>query len=259
MALPALLLVLSGCQNSNFGMPKSATVVGGETARLWRLFFIVAVAVGIFVWGLIAWSVIAYRRRSGELPKQTHFNIPMEVAYTVVPVVMVIFLFAATMSTLGKTQKQSSHPDLVVETTGFRWQWRFHYPEQNVDVVGATGRPPTMVVPTGTTVRIVLTSADVIHGFFVPEFMIKHDAIPGRRTSFDLKIPKPGKFDSGRCTVFCGLDHDRMSFSVQAVSPAEFKAWAASNKVHMQSPMPAQDSAGGPAQIQADNQGRPAS
>ncbi|MGI8427246.1 MAG: cytochrome c oxidase subunit II [Actinomycetota bacterium] len=254
-ALSALApLLLAGCQNSNFGMPDSATVVGGETARLWRIFFIVALAVGALVLGLIAWSVIAYRRKGAELPKQTHANIPMEVVYTVIPVVIVIVLFAATMSTLAKTERKSSRPDLVIETTGFQWQWRFHYPAHDIDVLGATGRPPVMVVPTGKTVRIVLTSTDVIHGFFVPEFMVKHDAIPGRKTTFDLNLKKAGTFESGRCTVFCGLDHDRMSFIVKAVSPASFEAWAAKNKAQNQ----ALTSKQSPPETTDPNQGVPA-
>jgi len=230
LVLGTLLLVLAGCAQSNFGMPPSGSANGPAVHNLWRLFVVVAGAVGAVVWGLIAWSVIAYRRRSEELPKQTHFNIPIEVAYTAIPVVIVIFLFATTLSTLAKTERLSSRPDLVIEATSFQWQWRFHYPDRGVDVVGQTNHPAEMVLPAGATVRIVLTSADVIHAFFVPEFVVKHDAIPGRRTTFDIKATRPGVFDSGRCTVFCGLNHDRMTFSVKVLSRSEFESWMAANQ-----------------------------
>jgi cytochrome c oxidase subunit 2 len=93
-------------------------------------------------------------------------------------------------------------------------------------VVGTPDDPPEAVLPTGGPVRVVLTSPDVIHSFYVPEFLFKRDAIPGRTTSFDLTIERPGIY-RGRCAEFCGLDHWRMRFTIRAVSPTEFEAWLA--------------------------------
>jgi len=220
--------MLSGCAEADFGLPSSVSSQGEEVAHLWRLFATVALVIGLLVWGLIGWSVIAYRRRGDELPKQTHFNIPIEIAYTAIPFVIVAFLFAATMRGLTNIERKSSRPDVVIEVTGFQWQWRFHYPNQGINVVGTTDQPAEMVVPAGAKVRVSLTSTDVIHAFYVPEFLVKHDAIPGRRTQFDLEVTETGNFPSGRCAEFCGLNHDRMTFTVRALPRAEFDAWASS-------------------------------
>ena len=184
--------------------------------------------VGGLVAGLILWSAIRYRRRSDELPKQTLFNIPLEVTYTLIPLAIVAFLFASTMRATSKVNELAPDPDLVVEVTGFQWQWHFNYPAEGIDVVGELDRPAELVVPVGATVRVLLTATDVIHAFYVPEFAIKRDAIPGRETPFDMKVTRAGTFDSGRCAEYCGLNHDKMSFTVRAVPPDEFDAWAVS-------------------------------
>jgi cytochrome c oxidase subunit 2 len=220
------LLVLSGC-NYNFGLPESVTTQGDEVTKLWRIFTSTALVIGILVWGLILWSVVRYRRRSDALPKQTLFNIPVEIVYTTLPLVVVAFLFTATMRTTAEVNALSADPDLTVEVTGFQWQWRFNYPEHGIDIVGQTGRPAEMVLPEGATVRVVLSSTDVIHAFWLPEFLIKRDAIPGRVTQFDMQVTRSGTFDSGRCAEYCGLNHDDMIFTVKAVPQAEFDSWAA--------------------------------
>jgi cytochrome c oxidase subunit 2 len=232
IALVALSL-LSAC-NSNFGMPRSASQSGAEVSRLWRLFVTVALCVGALVWALILWSVIRYRGRRDQLPKQTLFNIPMEIAYTIIPLILVGFLFAFSFRVTRSVGILASRPDLTIEATGFQWQWRFNYPDKGVDIIGQTDKPAEMVVPEGATVRIILTSTDVIHAFFVPEFMVKHDAIPGRKTAFDLKVTRLGTFTSGRCAEYCGLNHDKMDFVVRAVPQAEFDAWAAVQKAGSQ-------------------------
>lgn len=223
------LLLLTGCRY-NFGLPESVTAQGDHTTEVWRVFTSTALAIGALVWGLILWSVIRYRRRSDVLPKQTLFNIPLEIVYTTLPLVVVATLFVVSMRGTEQVNALSSDPDLTVEVTGFQWQWRFNYPEHGVDVVGETDKPAQMVVPEGATVRVVLTSTDVIHAFWLPEFMIKRDAIPGMVNQFDMLVTRSGTFDSGRCVEYCGLNHDDMRFSVRAVSQGEFEAWAAGNQ-----------------------------
>lgn len=220
-------MLLGGC-GYNFGLPESVTEQGDDITGLWRLFTSVAIVIGILVWGLILWSVVRYRRRSDELPKQTLYNIPVEVAYTTIPLVIVAVLFISTTRVIDSVNARVEDPDLTVEVTGFQWQWRFEYPEEGVTVVGETDRPAEMVVPQGATVRLKLTSTDVIHAFWLPEFMIKRDAIPGRVTEFDMTVTQAGIFDSGRCVEYCGLNHDDMRFTVRSVPQAEFDSWAAS-------------------------------
>jgi cytochrome c oxidase subunit II len=219
------LIVLSGC-NYNFGMPESVTEQGDAVVETWRFFSLAAAGVGILVWGLILWSVVRYRRRSDELPKQTLYNIPMEILYTTIPLMLVAVLFTVSIRGTQVANARSENPDLTIDVTGFQWQWRFDYRDMDAEVVGQTDTPAEMVVPVGATVRINLTSTDVIHGFWLPEFMIKKDAIPHRVNEFDMTVTAAGTFDSGRCVEYCGLNHDDMIFTVRAVSQAEFDAWA---------------------------------
>ena len=111
--------------------------------RLWRIFFLAAAAIGALVGGLILWSAIRYRRRGDALPKQTLYNIPIELTYTVIPLVIVAFLFASTVRATSKVTGLVDNPDLTVEVIGFQWQWRFTYPEQDISIVGETDSRPS--------------------------------------------------------------------------------------------------------------------
>ncbi|HEU4868100.1 MAG TPA: cytochrome c oxidase subunit II [Actinomycetota bacterium] len=218
--------MLAGC-NTNFGLPESVTEQGDAVSHVWRFFTLTAAAVGALVWGLILWSVFRYKRRSDELPKQTLYNIPMEILYTTVPLILVAVLFTVSIRGTRQVVDRVEDPDVTVDVTGFQWQWRFDYPEEGVVVVGETDRQAELVVPVGATVRVNLTSTDVIHSFWLPEFMIKMDAIPHRINEFDMNVTRAGTFDSGRCVEYCGLNHDDMRFTVRSVPQSEFDAWVA--------------------------------
>jgi len=224
LALACVLLTSCGDDGPTFGAPRGATEQGRDIFRLWQGSMWAAIAVGAFVWALIAYCVIRFRRRSDNLPEQTHENIPLEIAYTVTPLVIVAVLFAINLRTLDRVDHLSADPSLTVEVTGFQWQWRFHYKEAGIEVVGTADSDPVMMLPAGDTVRLVLTSTDVQHSFFVPAFLFKRDTVPGITNEVDLKVEKEGRYD-GRCAEFCGLFHDRMGFVVEAVSRAEFDRW----------------------------------
>jgi cytochrome c oxidase subunit 2 len=149
----------------------------------------------------------------------------MEILYTTVPLVLVAVLFTVSMRATEKVNSRVENPDVTIDVTGFQWQWRFDYQNEGVEIVGQTEEPAEMVVPVGATVRVNLTSTDVIHAFWLPEFMIKKDAMPFRVNEFDMKVTTAGTFDSGRCVEYCGLNHDDMRFTVRAVPQAEFDAW----------------------------------
>ena len=220
------LLLLAACGNDgpSFGAPRGATRQGRDIFRLWQGSVWAAVVVGALVWGLIAFVVIRYRRRGDDLPPQTHANIPLEILYTVVPLLIVAGLFAVNVRTQDRVDHLSAEPSLTVEVTGFQWQWRFHYAEAGVDVVGTGDDEPVLVLPARSTVRLVIQSTDVQHSFYVPDFLFKRDAVPGMRNEVDLEVVKEGRYD-GRCAEFCGLLHDRMDFVVEAVSRSEFDRW----------------------------------
>jgi len=206
------------------------TAQGEEVLDLWRILLAAGIAVGGLVILLILWSVLRYRRprgaAPGDLPEQTGANIPIEVFYTVVPLIIVAVLFTLTMRTQNRITAEGDSPELTVEVTGFQWGWRFRYPAQGVTLLGDANEPPTLVLPVGANVRLRLEAADVIHSFFVPAFLVKRDLIPGVDNELDIRPTKTGRFP-GVCAEFCGLDHWRMTFDVEVVSPAEFQAFVA--------------------------------
>jgi cytochrome c oxidase subunit II len=227
LGLLMFALLLSGCAGDRLGPLEPATQQGQRIAGLWDIFVWIAAAIGILVWGLIGWSIIRYRRKDAEgLPRQTRYNVPLEIIYTTIPILIVVGLFFFTKGVINDVDALSESPDLVVEVTGFQWSWQFTYPEQGIVVTGSPGVQPVMVVPIGKTIRLELTSRDVVHSFFVPDFMEKRDVFPGDIQKLDLVVEEPGVYQ-GRCAEFCGVFHDRMLFQVKAVSPEEFDAWVA--------------------------------
>lgn len=229
LALVVLSGLLGAC-SSRGGAPDPASSQGEDVLDLWRILLGAGVVVGALVTGLVLWSVVRYRRpRSAgadDLPKQTDANIPIEVFYTVVPLVIVAVLFGLTMRTQDKMSKEGDSVDLAVEVTGFQWGWRFRYPAQGVTVTGDANQPPTLVLPLGASVRLRLAAADVVHSFFVPAFLVKKDLIPGVDNTIEVRPTETGRFP-GFCAEFCGLDHWRMTFDVEVVTPEAFQAFLA--------------------------------
>ena len=180
----------------------------------------------VVVSGLLVWSMIRYRRRGDELPRQVHGNNRLELTWTLIPLLLVIVLFVVTIQAQNRSLEKAARPALNVDVLAFQWSWRFSYEGQGVEVVGGPDRVPEMVVPVGQPVRIRLRSADVVHSFYVPRTLFKRQAIPGRTTEFDLTFEKVGTYQ-GHCVQFCGLDHADMLFRVRVVSPGEFQSWMA--------------------------------
>jgi cytochrome c oxidase subunit 2 len=186
----------------------------------------VATVVFVVVAGLLLWSMIRYRRRGDELPKQVHGNNRLELTWTLIPLLLVMVLFVVTIQGQNRSLEKSTRPALEVNVLAFQWSWRFAYEGQGVEVVGSPGNVPELVVPVGQPVRIRLRSADVVHSFYVPRTLFKRQAIPGRTTEFDLTFEKVGTYQ-GHCVQFCGLAHADMLFRVRVVSPGEFQSWLA--------------------------------
>jgi cytochrome c oxidase subunit II len=218
-------LLVAGC-GSRYGAPQPASEQGDDILGLWRWLFWAAAIIGALVMGLILWAVFRYRHRGAvdELPEQTHANIPLEIFYTAVPLVIVVVLFSVSVVTQNRVTKLSDRPDVRVEVTGFQWQWRFHYVREDITIVGDLDHPPTLVLPVDRTARLALRSPDVIHSFFVPAFLEKRDLIPGVDNQIDVRPNRVGRF-VGHCAEFCGLAHDRMGFDVETMSPADFATW----------------------------------
>ncbi|HEX8938724.1 MAG TPA: cytochrome c oxidase subunit II [Candidatus Limnocylindrales bacterium] len=243
VALAALLL--GGCsQIAGLYPPAAATDQGQRIRDLYDLVFAIAVVIFLFVEGLILWAVFRYRRRDRVgLPPQVHGNNTLEVVWTAVPMAIVAVLFFFSWQTLNTVDARAADPALKVDVVGFQWQWQFSYPDAGVTVIGLPDSPPELHVPAGQTVELDLKSQDVIHAFYVPSFLFKRDVVPGKVNVFDFRIDQPGTY-RGQCAEFCGLGHDRMTFSVVAQTPADFAAWLAAKKATPAPSAPAGAAAG---------------
>ncbi len=230
--LPALSL--TGCSKhtigslKRLGLPAATDDRAVYTQHLWIGAWIAAGCVGFLVWGLILWAALRYRRRSDdELPVQTRYNLPIEVLYTVAPIIVIAVLFFFTVETQNKVLATVAHPDHSVKVVGQQWSWTFDYLHEpavggrSVYDVGTPAHLPELWLVKGQTVTFNLRSPDVIHSFWVPSFAMKLDVIPGRQNSFSVTPTRTGTF-VGRCAELCGWLHSRMLFSVHIVGEAAF-------------------------------------
>jgi len=234
-----MLLALTGCTNDTFtrlGFPDPVTTQGKVTLSLWQGSWIAGLLVGAVVWGLILWAVVFHRKRGDKLPPQVRYNMPIEILYTIVPFILIAVLFYYTAKDENTINELSAKPDVTVNVTGFQWSWKFDYnPKYNVVETGAMWDPalpdsrqqlPVLEIPVGETVRFNLTSPDVVHAFWVPEFLFKRDVIPDHPNHFEINATQTGTF-TGHCSELCGLYHSRMLFTLKIVTPAQFQTWIA--------------------------------
>jgi len=222
-ALPVAALILSGCTVPGFGATPGDTTSSKSVFHLWQGFSIGAVIVGGLVIVLMAWSIVMHRRKSDAIPAQTQYHLPLEIIYTVVPILIVIGLFAATLVVENK-EVANPKTDVVVDVNAFQWGWEFLYPGHNAFVYGQTTQSPIMEIPAGENVHVNLTSTDVIHGFYVHAFNFSRFALPGVTNQFTFVPTSTGTF-FGQCTQLCGLYHSLMFFRVKVVTPAEYQTW----------------------------------
>lgn len=234
----ATTLLLAGCSGSATRgyLPEPVTEAGVDVVQFWNATWIAALAVGGLVWALILWSIFAYRRRSeDDLPTQFRYHVPLEILYTVVPVLMVAAIFGKTVEVQHTLLERQDDPDVVVNVAGKMWSWDFNYVNEDVHISGLQanglndgeeGLPetlPTLVLPVDSRVEFVLTSRDVIHSFWVPQFLQKLDMVPGRVNIFQVTTTEEGVFQ-GKCAELCGAYHSEMLFQVEVVSQDEYTA-----------------------------------
>ncbi|MCB0978350.1 MAG: cytochrome c oxidase subunit II [Acidimicrobiales bacterium] len=218
--------ILVGCDLPRFGAPDPASKEGDEVLTLWSGFFVTAGLVTLLIWVLLGWVLIRYRRRGrDDIPSQRAYHIPIEVVYTIIPVVMVIVLFTVSWRAESRITDVASDPAVRVRVVGFQWGWRFEYGE-GFAIESAPGEDPVLVLPEGRPTNLHLVSVDVAHSFWVPDFLNKRDLIPGVNNTITVRPTRLGTYP-GRCAEFCGLDHWRMQFKVRVVTPAEYATWSA--------------------------------
>ena len=245
----ASAMLLTGCDIGSafdyFGYPgEGITPQGNRMYDLWIGSVVAALAVGFFVWGLIFWCVIRYRKRGEELPVQTRFNLPIELIYTVIPFLIVSVLFYYTAVIQTDVDRLSANPDVRVEVVAFRWNWEFRYVDapdaatgQPVSTLGSSDYIPVLVLPINKTIRFEETSKDVIHSFWVPSLLFKRDVFPGEisRNAFEVTIQQEGAY-VGRCAELCGSYHSMMNFELRAVSPEKFEQFLAAKRAGQTTP-----------------------
>ena len=207
----------------NFGVTKGVTTNSSSVYHLWQGFSVGAAIIGAFVLALIAYAVVRYRRKGDVIPAQTQYHLPLELVYTIVPIIIVFALFGATLVVENKVVANPK-TSVVVDVNAFQWGWKFAYPGSSAVVVGQTTQDPVMEIPVNTDVHINLTSTDVIHGFYVKEFNFSRYALPGVVNQFTIRAVNTGTF-FGQCTQLCGLYHSLMFFKVKVVTMDQYTAW----------------------------------
>ncbi|WP_424075404.1 cytochrome c oxidase subunit II [Mycobacterium sp.] len=285
--LGVLAVTLSGCSWSEalgMGWPEGITPEAHVNRELWVGAVIASLVVGVIVWGLIFWSVAFHRHKQSdtELPRQFGYNMPLELALTVTPFLIISVLFYFTVVVQEKMLHVAKDPEVVVDVTAFQWNWKFGYQRINfkdgtltydgadearkkamvskpegkdargeervgpvhgintedrtylnfdkVETLGTSDEIPVLVLPAGKRIEFQLAAADVIHAFWVPEFLFKRDALPHpvENNSVNVfqveQITKTGAF-VGHCAEMCGTYHSMMNFEVRVVSANDFKAY----------------------------------
>jgi cytochrome c oxidase subunit 2 len=237
-------LALTGCtaESKNGWLPadKHTTNHTAGIIDLWVNSWITVLIIGIITWALIIWCIIAYRRRKGTtgFPKQTSYNLPLEVFYVLVPLFMVFVFFHFTDAEQRSITARVANPDVTIDVRAKQWSWDFNYIAGN-DVKEAVydvgvqaeldGKPfdkstlPTLYLPVNRTVELKLNSRDVAHSFWVPAFLQKLDILPGKQNIMSVTPTEIGEFD-GKCAELCGEYHSEMLFNVKVVSQADFDA-----------------------------------
>ena len=236
VALSACSAVGVNTDPKNGYLPEGITEEAALVENLWIWAWVAALAVGVLVWGLILWCMAAYRRRKdddGSLPVQLQYNVPLEILYTVVPMLMVGALFYYTQDATTKLQDVSQEPDTTINIAAKQWSWDFNYVDDDVHEAGqmaeldgkegAEEKLPTLYLPVGERVEFVLTSRDVIHSFWVPAFLEKMDLNPGMVNRFQVTPNQTGTFQ-GKCAELCGAYHSQMLFNVKVVERDEYDA-----------------------------------
>jgi cytochrome c oxidase subunit II len=231
------LLLLTGCsqelvdQMKRLGMPAPAADSSVPILNLWIGSWIAAFAVGFLVWGLILWAAIRYKTKHATMPRQSRYNLPMEIFYTIAPFIIIGVLFYYTVLAQNTVTRKVADPEVTIDVVGQKWSWTFNYkaadnPAVGSDVweAGTINKTPDLYLPVGKVVHFNLISPDVIHSFWVPSFYEKLDVIPGRVNSFQLRPTTEGIFP-GKCAELCGTYHSAMLFNVHVVSEADYNAY----------------------------------
>ena len=229
---------------SDLNLRPGVTEISHQVYDLHMLMFYICVGIAVVVFGAMFYSMFVHRKSKGAKPANFHDNLTVEIVWTIIPFVILIVMAVPAAYTLIDME-DASEPDLTVLVTGSQWKWHYKYMDNDVEYFSVMAtqmdqinnklpkgknyllevdRP--LVVPTGQKVRFLITSDDVIHSWWVPDFAIKKDANPGFINEAWANVIEPGVY-RGQCAELCGKDHGFMPIVVIAKEPAEFNAWVA--------------------------------
>lgn len=233
-------------------MPRGVTELSAETYDLHMQVFYWCCAIAFVVFGAMIWSLIRHRKSRGVEPARFSHSMTAEVIWTIIPIIILLLMAVPAAETLIKLE-DGRKPDLTVVVTGYQWKWHYAYQGEDVSFYSTLARESAnarrknsgidpftvdnylldvdrpLVVPKGAKVRILLTSNDVIHSWWVPDLAIKKDAVPGFIRETFFRAAETGIF-RGQCAELCGMDHGYMPIVVEVVEPEAFQAWLASEK-----------------------------
>src|SRR3954452_18073641 len=221
-------------QGSSLYPPPAATTQAHDVRALYDIVFALAVAIFLIVEGLIVWSILRYRRRPTDvdLPPQTHGNNIVEALWTLIPTVIVLYLFAISYQTLQTVDTISTNPDVKIHAIAGQFQWQFEYLDPSgkhlaTQTFSLASDGGGMAVPVDRNVQVPLDSGDVIHAWYVPRFLFKRDVVPGQTNRFEFRVDpsEAGQVFHGQCAELCGTGHRVMLFNVVALSQADFDKW----------------------------------
>ncbi|NBD29967.1 MAG: cytochrome c oxidase subunit II [Alphaproteobacteria bacterium] len=238
------------------GFQPAATELARDLQWLDGMILVIITIITLFVVGLLAWVILRYNQRANKEPATFTHNSPLEVAWTVIPIVILVFIGSFSLPTLFK-QQEIPEGDINILVTGYQWFWSYEYTDEDVffesymigygegnlndgireQLVEAgysedeflLATDTAVVVPTGATVVMTVTGADVIHSWTVPAFGVKQDAVPGRFAQLWFEAEKEGVY-FGQCSELCGKDHAYMPITVKVVSPEAYEDWLANAK-----------------------------
>jgi cytochrome c oxidase subunit 2 len=235
--------VVGAPQAWEMGMQKAFGPIKERQIELHNLVLVIITLITVLVGALLIWVMFRFNARRNPVPSQTSHNTILEVAWTVVPVLVLVVIAIPSFRQIYY-QDRTPDPDITIKVTGHQWYWEYAYPDQgNITIesryihdedlkpgqLRLLDVDSQLIIPVGKKVRVLTNSSDVIHSFFIPAFGIQRYAIPGRTIETWMEADQVGTF-YGECNQICGQNHNRMPISVRAVSEEDFKAWAATAK-----------------------------
>lgn len=254
LAIAASLGMVSQAATAEYAlnMPVGVTELSREVYGLHMMVFYICCVIGAVVFGAMIYSIFAHRRSKGAKAANFHHSTLVEIVWTAVPFVILMAMALPAAKTLVKMENTRG-AEMSIKITGYQWKWQYEYVDQGVSFYSTLAKESNfarqtganvdlttvdnylldvdnaLVVPTDTKIRLLLTAADVLHAWWVPEFAVKKDAIPGYINETWVQVDKPGTY-RGQCAELCGRDHGFMPIVVIAKEPAEYQKWLAAQQ-----------------------------